>query len=232
MKIIEPSAELMRDFDGAEVMKFLETCGRTAYQSQNKITDDSAENFLRNIIKRGHESVLEHFSATFKIICDRGVMAELTRHRLASFTIESTRFCDYSKDEINFIRPCFWDKNTDDYARWRNGVEEAEYRYLFLRRKYFASPQQARAVLPTSLKTEIIMTANLREWRHILKLRTAKDAHPQMRQVANMILDILKQKLPVIFEDIDVLNGFNSVTIKGGLVFEDSGNEKQNFNEN
>ena len=202
MKIIEPSAVLMRDFDGAEVMKFIEKCGRTAYQSAKNITDDSAEKFIRNIIKRGHESVLEHFSATFKIICDRGVMAELTRHRLASFTIESTRFNDYSKGELTFIKPCFWDESSDDeYWYWFETIREIESDYK-KSREHGATPEQARAILPNSLKTEIIMTANLREWRHILKLRTAKDAHPQMRQVAEMILDALKRKLPVIFEDI------------------------------
>lgn len=222
MKIIEPSAVLMRDFDGEEVMKFLEKCGRTAYQSENNITDDSAKKFIRNLIKRGHESVLEHFSCTFKIICDRGVMAELTRHRLASFTIESTRFNDYSKGELTFIKPCFFTEEEkisgydivfDDedetifaeklnkFQMWTEIMAGIENAYKILR-KDGATPEQARTILPNSLKTEIIMTANLREWRTILKLRTAKDAHPQMRQVAEMILDALKRKLPVIFEDI------------------------------
>ena len=199
MKIIEPIAFLMNDFDGAEVMKFLEKCGRTAYQSAKNITNDSAEKFIRNLIKRGHESVLEHFSATFKIICDRGVMAELTRHRLVSFTIESTRFNDYSKGELTFIRPNFFDDRQYDVWLWAMDTAESNYKKT---RERGATPEQARAILPNSLKTEIIMTCNLREWRHILKLRTAKDAHPQMRQVAEMILAALKRKLPVIFEDI------------------------------
>ena len=186
-------------------MKFLEKCGRTAYQSKKNITDDSAEKFIRNLIKRGHESVLEHFSCTFKIICDRGVMAELTRHRLASFTIESTRFNDYSSkkfgNELTVIRPCFWAEETNAYHWWEFDMEEIEKTYLNWREEE-VPPEQVRAILPNSLKTEIIMTCNLREWRHILKLRTAKDAHPQMRQVAEIILDALKRKLPVIFEDI------------------------------
>ena len=225
MKIIEPSVELMRDFDGAEVMKFIERCGRTCYQSEKNITADSAEKFVRNLIKRGHESVLEHFSATFKIICDRGVMAELTRHRLASFSVESTRFNNYASEkfdgELTFIKPCFW-KETDTlqaalarmngisniplqnspfYDAWKTQLDMIELLYIKMLEEG-ATPEQARAILPNSLKTEIVMTANLREWRTILKLRTAKDAHPQMRQVANMILAILKEKLPVIFEDI------------------------------
>lgn len=213
MKIIEPSAVLMRDFDGAEVMKFLELCGRTAYQSAKNITDDSAEKFIRNIIKRGHESVLEHFSATFKIICDRGVMAELTRHRLASFTIESTRFNNYNSSknsfEISFICPFETipdipfepDETVLPFLEWKYSMTIAENTYMRLTSKGI-KPEIARSVLPNSLKTEIVMTANLREWRHILKLRTDKAAHPQMRQVAFMILKILKDKLPVVFEDI------------------------------
>ena len=205
MKIIEPSVELMRDFDGAEVMKFIERCGRTCYQSEKNITEDSAEKFVRNLIKRGHESVLEHFSATFKIICDRGVMAELTRHRLASFSVESTRYNNYASakfdNELTFIKPSFWKEDTNAYVNFEFDMQEFEKVYLNWIEEG-ATPQEARAFLPNSLKTEIVMTANLREWRTILKLRTAKDAHPQMRQVANMILKILKEKLLVVFEDI------------------------------
>ena len=197
MKIINPSVELMRDFDGEEIMKFIEKCGRTCYQSEKNITADSAKIFVKNLIRRGHESVLEHFSVTFKIICDRGVMAELTRHRLASFSIESTRFCDY-KDELTFIKPAFFGNGS---AVWENAMIQAEEKYSFLRQAGFA-PEIARSVLPNSLKTEIVMTADLREWRHILKLRTDKKAHPQMREVAFMILKILKEKLPVVFADI------------------------------
>ena len=205
MKIIEPSVELMSEINGAEVMKFIERCGRTCYQSWTNATADSAIVFVRNLIRRGHESVLEHYSATFKIICDRGVMAELTRHRLASFSIESTRFNNYASDkfdkELTFIKPYFWKFEDKCFTEWKLQIESAEDFYLILISEG-ATPEQARAVLPNSLKTEIVMTANLRELRHILKLRTAKAAHPQMRQVAEMILKILKEKLPVVFEDI------------------------------
>lgn len=202
MKIIEPSVVLMRDFDGNEVMKFIEKCGRTCYQSEKNITDNSAEKFVRNLIKRGHESVLEHFSATFKIICDRGVMAELTRHRLANFSIESTRY--NARKELTFIRPCFWNYSVGDFelSEWFDLMKEVEKFYKYFRKDLKATPEQARAILPNSLKTEIVMTANLREWRTILKLRTDKAAHPQMRQVANIILAVLKEKLPIVFEDI------------------------------
>lgn len=194
MEIIKPSVVLERDFDGAEVMKFIESCGRTCYKSQSTAT--SADTFIRNLIRRGHESVLEHFSATFRIICDRGVMAELTRHRHCSFSVESTRYCDYSKRGLKFIKPDGINPDTWEYAMIR--IEDS----YDLARISGAPPEIARSVLPLSLATELVMTANLREWRHILKLRTSTKAHPQMRQIAGMILDIFKIKLPVIVEDI------------------------------
>lgn len=201
MKIIKPSVELLTDFDGDDVLKFIEKCGRVCYRSEKKISDESAEKFVKMLIKRGHESVLEHFSCTFKIICDRGVMAELTRHRLASFSVESTRYCDY--DELTFIKPCYWedtDSEYENFKQWKWAMAESEQWYG-LQRMYNAAPQEARAVLPMSLATTVIMTANLREWRHILKLRTSPKAHPQMRQIALPILEIFKNKLPTVFED-------------------------------
>jgi len=205
MKIIEPSVTLLDEIDAEKILKKIELCGRVAYKSENNISADSAEKFIRNIIKYGHESVLEHVSLSFRIICDRGVMAELTRHRLASFTVESTRFNDYSSDkfggELTFIRPCFWNKANENFEGWSLAMQSLEKCYKVFRSEG-ATPQEARSILPNSLKTELIMTASLREWRTVLKLRTAKDAHPQMKQIANMILKIFKDKLPVIVEDI------------------------------
>lgn len=205
MKLIEPSVELLTQFEGGNVMKFIEKCGRVCYRSTAKEFEGVTEKFIRNLILRGHESVLEHFSCTFKIICDRGVMAELTRHRVASFSVESTRYCDYSADkfsgELTFINPHFETISNARQAMFENAMVDAEEKYLRLRNGG-TKPEDARAVLPFSLATTIIMTANLREWRHVLKLRTSSKAHPQMRQVVNMILDILKEKLPVVFEDI------------------------------
>ena len=201
MKIIEPSVELMTPFDGNEVLKFIEKCGRVCYRSEKNTTAESATKFIRNLIKRGHESVLEHFSCTFKIICDRGVMAELTRHRLASFSIESTRYVDYNGEDLKFIAPCYWQEPNVNFDIWENAMYRAEQAYKDLRHNGCA-PEQARAALPNALATTIIMTANLREWRHILKLRTSPKAHPQMRQVANMILAVFKENLPMVFEDV------------------------------
>lgn len=212
MKIIEPSVELIDEVNGEEILRKLERCGKVSRKS----TLGDAENFVRSIIKRGHESVLEHVSLTFHIICDRAIMAELTRHRHASFTVESTRYIEY--DELTVIEPDFDgvthpDRNIRVPAQvqrsnWYEAVQSAEVSYLncLTGGKYYEGcgmpPEQARAVLPLCLATELYMTANLRELRHILKLRTDKAAHPQMRFVAGQILDILREKLPVIVEDI------------------------------
>ena len=182
MKIIEPSVELIDEIDSDAVLKKIERCGRVCYQSSPK----NAEGFVRMLIKRGHESVLEHVSLTFHIICDRAIQNELVRHRLASFSVESTRYVKY--DELTLINP-----------PPHHNFAENNYRDL-IQQDY--PPEQARAVLPLCLKSELYMTANLREWRHIIKLRTSKHAHPQMRLVVGMIRDILKEKLPVIVEDL------------------------------
>lgn len=206
MKIIEPSAELAQDLNAAEIMRHLERAGRVCYKSESKISDASAEKFIANIIKSGHESVIEHVSITFKIICDRGVTHEIVRHRLASYSQMSTRYCDYSGEkfggELSFIKPCFWADDDENFQLWRKTMQQLEKVYLEMR-KNGARPEQARSILPNSLATEIFMTANLREWRHFLKLRTSPRAHPQMRQIALQICAILKENLPVIFSDIN-----------------------------
>lgn len=224
MKIIEPLAELIDDINAADVYSKIERCGRVCYQSQPspaivinegdfsqeeiaKISKDiqppktmepPAAEFVRMLIKRGHESVLEHVSLTFHIICDRAIMAELTRHRLASFTVESTRYVEY--DELAYIKPEFWGGYRENSTAHR-ALEQVEKSYRALI-ELGEPPELTRAVLPLCTKTELYITANLREWRHILKLRTAKAAHPQMRVVAGQILDIFRKKLPAIVEDI------------------------------
>ncbi len=205
MKIIEPSVELAGEIDSEKIMKHIEMAGRVCYKSESRISDKSAEKFIANIIKSGHESVIEHVSITFKIICDRGITHEIVRHRLASYSQESSRYCDYSADkfsgELTFIKPCFWTEDDENFLLWKKTMQILEENYLAMR-KNGARPEQARSILPNSLKTEIFMTANLREWRHFLKLRTANRAHPQMREVALKIYKILNEKLPIIFADI------------------------------
>lgn len=205
MKIVKPSFELITPVDGQVIMERLEQCGRVCYKSEGKITAGSAEKFLANIVKRGHEAVLEHCSFTVKFIVDRGVSHEIVRHRVASYCQESTRYCNYSKDsfgsEITVVAPLFLEEGSAGWNIWRRACETAEVAYFDLL-DYGCTPQEARAVLPTSLKTEVVMTANIREWRHFLRLRTSAAAHPQIREVAVPLLHELQSRLPVLFNDI------------------------------
>ena len=205
MKIINADVEFITPIDGAAILKRLEQCGRVCYKSEAKITDTSAPAFVAGIIKRGHEAVLEHCSFTVKFICDRGVSHEIVRHHVASYCQESTRYCNYSKEgfgsEITVIKPCFLHPYTDGFNLWEEGCLFAEQTYFNLL-ECGCSPQEARSVLPNSLKTEVVMTANIREWRHFLKLRCSPAAHPQMREVALILLDKLHSLIPVCFDDI------------------------------
>ena len=206
MKIIKPSIEILDNITPVEILKKLELCGRVCYKSEDKITDESAVKFISNIIKRGHESVLEHVSFSVRFICDRGVTHEMVRHRIASYSQESTRYCNYSKGqfngEITVIEPLYLEPGTEGYEIWKKACQEAEDNYFKLL-QYGCTAQEARAVLPNSLKTEIVMTANIREWRHFLKLRTSKAAHPQIKEVAEMLLEQLNFLLPSLFDDIE-----------------------------
>ena len=205
MKIIEPYTEIIDDINGQNVLKKIELCGRVCYKSEGKIEENSAEKFVKGIIKRGHEAVLEHVSVTVRFIVDRGVSHEIVRHRLAAYCQESTRYCNYMKDdfgsEITVIKPFFLEPSSKGWNSWEYSCIEAEQEY-FNMLEWGCTPQEARTVLPNSLKTELIMTADLREWRHFFKLRTPETAHPQMREVARPLLDKFKTLIPVIFDDI------------------------------
>lgn len=206
MKIIKPSVEFYEPINGKNILEFIEKCGRICYKSEDKITEGSAEKIVASILEREHESVLEHCKFTVKFICDRGVSHELVRHRMASYSQESTRYCNYSKGkfggEITVIEPCFLEKGTRGYQLWASSCKESENTY-FKMLDWGLTPQEARAVLPNSLKTEVVMTANIREWRHFLKLRTEKAAHPQMRELALVLLGMVKSTIPVLFDDIE-----------------------------
>lgn len=195
MKVVEQAVELLSVTPNPEVL--IERAGRTCYKSEGQISPTSAEDFIKMILKSGHLSVIEHASATFLITTDRGVSHELVRHRLASYCQESTRYCCYSKDrfgnEITVIKPPEIPEDT-----WRSACECAEDSYLNLL-ALRTSPQMARSLLPTCLKTDIVMTANFREWRHFLDLRLSPKAHPQMREIAIMIADKLALLSPTIF---------------------------------
>ena len=212
MKVIQPQVYIESDISEDDAIMLIEKAGRVCYKSENKIKRDSAKTFIRNILKRGHESVIEHVSVTVRVICDRGVSHEIVRHRIASYSQESTRYCNYADDkfgnEITVILPCFfeflnYENDNYRYSVWYNACKRAEDAYNILISKG-ASPQEARSVLPNSLKTEMFITMNLREWRHFFRLRCSPAAHPQMRQIATMILNQFKQIFPLFVEDIDV----------------------------
>lgn len=205
MRIIEPSIEVLDELDGHEILRKIERIGRVCYKSEEKITSESSKVFIGNILKSGHESVIEHEKVSVRFICDRGVSHEIVRHRIASYSQESTRYCNYSKDkfgkEITVIKPLFWKEDSQEYKVWYDAMLHSEQAYQQLM-QMGAKPQEARSILPNSLKTEIVVTMNLREWRHFFKLRTAVNAHPQMREIACMALDTLKKEIPIIFDDI------------------------------
>lgn len=203
---IQPSTEILTSIsDGAlEELQHIEKIGRVCYKSEDKITDTSCYGFVKRLLERGHEAMIEHSSLSVKFIVDRGVSHELVRHRMASFAQESTRYCNYSNEkfgrEITFIdiKGLIDD---DAYEDWENAMYFAEQTYFNLIDAGIA-PQLARDVLPNSTKTEVIITANYREWRHFFSLRTELAAHPQMRQVTIPLLYELKEKIPVMFDDI------------------------------
>ena len=211
MKIIKPSYEILTPISdgGIKELQHIEKIGRVCYKSEDRITDDgeSAKKFVKMLISNGHEAMIEHSSLSVKFVVDRGVSHELVRHRIASFAQESTRYCNYSKDkfgnEITVIEPCFWNEGTGFYECWKVSCEQSE-RYYFELLHGGATPQQARTVLPNSLKTEITITANYREWRNFFKLRTAEASHPQMREITIPLLKELKTFIPIIFDDIEV----------------------------
>jgi len=216
MRLVKPSFEILTDLEQSyKIPMFIERIGRVCYKSEDKIGPDTASRFVSQIIENGHHSVIEHFNLTVHFVCDRGVSHELVRHRLASFSQESTRFCNY-KGGVTFVIPPWVDIEPGEYFYavdavlpddnnpsfwWVNSMLRAEREYSKLLNLGW-SPQQARAVLPNSLKTEIIVTANLREWRHILNLRCSKAAHPQCREIMVPLLVKLKTSLPEFFNNI------------------------------
>lgn len=205
MRIIEPYFEILDELDGKKMLQKIERIGRVCYKSEDLITEDSAEKFIRNILKRGHESVIEHEKISVKMVCDRGVTHEIVRHRVASYSQESTRYCNYQKDkfgnELTFIKPVFWKEDSPEYTLWKESMQQIEDQYMKLI-EMGASAQEARSILPNSLKTEIVVTMNLREWRHFFRLRTAGAAHPQIREIAGMVLEEFRRQIQVVFDEL------------------------------
>ena len=206
MKIIEPRHDILTNIEALDILQHIELCGRICYKSEGKIDDDSYRPFMNVILTRKHESVLEHFSISVKFITDRAVTHEIVRHRLAAYSQESQRYCNYSQDkygnDVTFIKPNWCEEGSLQYSMWKNSCETSEKIYLDLL-KLGVKPENARSVLSNSTKTEIVMTANLREWRHVFKLRTSKQAHPDMQALMKPLLAEFQEKIPLIFEDIN-----------------------------
>ena len=231
MKIIKPSFEIMTPIDGPEILRFIEKVGRTCYKSEEKISEESYKAFISKLVERNHEAMLEHFNITVKFICDRGVSHELVRHRIASFAQESTRYCNYGSEKkgMTFIQPCWFktdiigDYDPDFYTQFYketgtlfdplSDVTDSNIRtwfdsMMYSERVYNAlvkegwKPEQARSILPNSLKTEIVVTTNCREWMHIFRLRAASTAHPQMRELMHPLLNEFYSKIPIMFDEI------------------------------
>ena len=202
MKLVSPSFEILNPPKREEVLRHLELCGRVCYKSEDKMTEESASRMVRMLIERGHESPIEHFSISVRIICDRGVSHEWVRHRVASYSQESTRYCNYGNakfgSEISFIRPYFAKEGEPLFEEWKKAMENAERAYFALLENG-AKPEDARSVLPNSLKTEFICTMNLREWRHFFSLRCAPAAHPAMREIAIPLRNAFRELLPELF---------------------------------
>ncbi len=205
MKIVEPSFEILDPIDGDSIIRKMERAGRTCYKSEDRSTGDSARGFVRRILNSGHHSVVEHTAITVKLTCDRGVTHELVRHRVASYSQESTRYANYSRDrfgkEITVIRPPFWSEDSPPYREWLEAMKAVEAHYMRLI-EMGSKPEEARSVLPNSLKTEIVMTCNIREWRHIFSLRCSPQAHPQIRQLMLALLQEFHRRIPVLFDDL------------------------------
>lgn len=205
MKIIEPSVEILNPPDYQQMLNHIEVAARTCYKSEDKIKDGSAEELIKRLIASGHHSVLEHISISIRFICDRGVSHEVVRHRLCSFSQESTRYCNYSGEkfgsELTFIKPMFWIEDSVQYKLWINLISSSEETYIYLLRTG-ATPQEARSVLPNSLKTDIVVTANIREWRTMFEQRCVPAAHPQMRQPMLPLLGKFIADYKVFFEDM------------------------------
>lgn len=184
-------------------LQIIERAGRTCYKSEHRITETSALQFAKHVVELKHEAVIEHASATVRFVTNRGVTHELVRHRLCSFCQESTRYVKY--DDVEFVRPVWWNdaSYTDEQRQiWQDAMENAA--------KFYAAAiqagdkaEQAREILPNAVKTEIIVTSNLREWRHIFELRCSRYAHPQIRALLlDCLLNGFAKEVPIIFDDL------------------------------
>lgn len=225
-KIVKPKFQILSHLNERSILKHLERCGRTCYKSEDKITDDSCYKFIKMLLSKGHESVIEHYNISIKFVCSRALSHQLVRHRLCSFSEQSQRYCNFeTKVDMGIIQPYWMDESDIKKIRnksfssvlqvpnkvskkcqyWLESVIDSAVTYgILLRSNPEMTPQQARSLLPNAAKTEIVCTANLRQWRHILKLRTSKGADPEIRELMIPLLRKLQEKLPTLFSDIEV----------------------------
>ena len=210
MRLVEPWIKV-ENFDGVKIMKRIERACRTCYRSEDKISEESYKNLLTNCLNRGHESVLEHEKITVRIYSDIGTYKDLTRHRFASFSVESTRYCSYNKDkygnEIAVVNPVYME-DKEVFETWKKAIEDMEKAYMKMK-ELGASTDMCREILPHSTAAEYTMTANIREWKHILELRTTNHVHPAIRQVLIPLLLLFKEQMPEIFGGIEYDTEFN-----------------------
>ena len=205
-KIVKPSFIVESEMDGQKILREIEKYARNCYKSEVKITDDSAEPFVRRILNIRpvpHLGILDHHVISVRMVIDRGVSHEVVRHRIAAYLQESTRYCDYNRaGEIQVINIADHFTNVDSFAVWWQAMLDAERAYNELR-LLGERPEIARSVLPNSLKTEIIVTMDLTSWRNFFKKRAVNPkAHPQMREIAAPLLAEFQRLIPVVFEDI------------------------------
>ena len=211
MKIVKQKAKL-EDFlwrNEQDLLKSIEKIARVCYKSEEKITKDSAKTMITFLKENGHLSIFEHFNLTARFITNRGVTHELVRHRIAEYSQESTRYCNYSLEkfgnQISVILPVWFEKINigivQHYNVWVAAMKASES-YYFQLLDLGQKPQQARGVLPIDLKTEIITTMNLRQWWHVFNLRLDLKSHPQMIALMNQWYSILHGELPFLFPTI------------------------------
>ena len=198
--MISHTVEAPAPVDGDAMLRQIELAGRTCYKSEERATAESSRKFVAMLIKRGHHSVLEHVWMRVRFVLPRGISHELVRHRLASYSQESSRYCDYGGG-VAFIRPRWLERDSADEYAWRSHMKACEIAYTSARERGW-KPQQARGLLPIDLKTEVVMSANARQWRHFFTMRAAKPAHPQMRESACALLREMRGKVPILFDDV------------------------------
>lgn len=236
MKIINPQFEVWTELDDSKMGCFIEKCARNCYKSEGIISKNSYKKIINNLIKNGHTAMLEHSNITVKLTTDLHSYKDLTRHRHASFAIESTRWCSYNNDkfgnELTFVKPYDLEVNSTNYRLWEKACQDCEITYLNMKNNG-ATNDQASQVLNQSIKADVVMTCNIREWRYILNLRTQKDVFPNIRILFQSLLKYFIIKLPTFFGDmIDNVTEHQKKIIYNNRILDLCSNTYSSGNEN